>query len=73
MNTAKQIAEKLNVPIEIVKLAVTALGREDKVEAWLTTPIPALNGDIPISMLNTHEGSEMILTILRKIECGEFI
>jgi len=61
-----------NVPDNIVQLANKIFGNHDKVELWLSTPISALNGNTPISRVNTDEGVSEVLAILRKIEKGEF-
>ena len=61
-----------NVPDNIVQLATKVFGAHDKVELWLSTPINVLNGNTPITRLNTDEGIDEVIAILRKIQKGEF-
>lgn len=65
--------QKFNIPDDIVQLATAVFTDSAKAELWLNTPIHALNGDTPIARTNTDEGIKEIITILRKIERGEFI
>jgi putative toxin-antitoxin system antitoxin component (TIGR02293 family) len=59
--------------IEDVKmLAVTVFGDKTKAEEWLETPNTALNNCDPASRLETKEGVEEVILLLRKIETGEF-
>jgi len=44
----------------------------NKVEQWLATPIKALNGKMPRSVVENSEGVEEVVAILRKIKTGEF-
>lgn len=61
-----------NIPDNIVRLATKVFGSHDKVELWLSTPINVLNGNTPITRLNTDEGVDEVIAILRKIQSGEF-
>ena len=45
---------------------------EKLVKEWLNSPVPALNGDRPIDLIDTSEGRRWVSKILTKIEHGEF-
>ena len=40
---------------------------------WIHSPIPALGGEVPAKLLDTHAGREMCSDALRKIDLGEFV
>lgn len=40
---------------------------------WIHSPIPALGGEVPAKLLDTHAGREMVRDTLRKIDLGEFV
>jgi len=72
-DNANKIAQNLSVPDEITQLAITALGNETQAEAWLITPIPALNDETPTAVIHAEEGGvEVIRALLCKIRIGEF-
>lgn len=39
---------------------------------WLKTPIPALGGEKPIDLMDTHAGRNLVEQALRKITRGEY-
>ncbi|MEL0638748.1 MbcA/ParS/Xre antitoxin family protein [Marinomonas sp. TI.3.20] len=45
----------------------------DLAKEWMHSPIPALGGEIPASLLDTHAGREMVRQTLRKLEFGEYV
>ncbi|WP_181161532.1 antitoxin Xre/MbcA/ParS toxin-binding domain-containing protein [Maribrevibacterium harenarium] len=45
----------------------------DVAKEWMNTSIPALGGEIPISLLDTHAGRELVHLTLRRIEAGEYV
>ena len=53
-------------------LANEIFGDKNKSEQWLATPIKVLNGKIPSLVVESSEGIEEVVAILRKIEYGEF-
>jgi putative toxin-antitoxin system antitoxin component (TIGR02293 family) len=46
------------------------LGTEDKAATWLSRPNRALNGEIPIRLLDTDVGARQVEDILGRIEYG---
>jgi putative toxin-antitoxin system antitoxin component (TIGR02293 family) len=40
--------------------------------SWLDSPVPALGGQKPRDLIDTFEGRRWIMTVLSKIECGDF-
>lgn len=41
-------------------------------ETWLKSDVPALCGESPVELLDTHEGRRWVTEVLRKAEEGEF-
>ena len=50
--------------------AVSVFGAEDKATTWLQRPNRALNGELPIRLLDTDVGARHIEDILGRIEHG---
>jgi putative toxin-antitoxin system antitoxin component (TIGR02293 family) len=50
--------------------AVAALGSEEKAAAWLRRPNRALNGELPIRLLDTDLGARQVEDVLGRIEYG---
>ena len=65
-NESKISVQKFNIPDDIVQLATAVFTDSAKAELWLNTPIHALNGDTPITRINTDEGVKEIITIYLK-------
>ncbi|TPE46594.1 DUF2384 domain-containing protein [Maribrevibacterium harenarium] len=53
--------------------AVMIYDSVDVAKEWMNTSIPALGGELPISLLDTHAGRELVNLTLRKIESGEYV
>jgi putative toxin-antitoxin system antitoxin component (TIGR02293 family) len=51
-------------------LAVHVLGTREKAAGWLTAPNRALEGESPLSLLDTDTGAERVQYELRQIEFG---
>ncbi len=47
-------------------------GNEEAAALWLKEPIGALNGEKPINYLDTSMGTEIVMTILGRIEYGVY-
>jgi len=62
--------QKLAIPDDVQQFATSVFGSTAKVLRWLNKPNRSLNGDIPITRLNTHEGVDQLKIILKKIEYG---
>ena len=54
----------------IVDLAAEILGESDKASRWLTSESRALDGQIPLYMLDTDIGTQRVQEELRQIEFG---
>lgn len=52
--------------------AVEVLGNEERAVKWLASPIQALGGESPFSMLDTILGAEAVLDELVRIEHGVY-
>ena len=52
--------------------ATEVLGSRQKAMRWLGTPIPALEYETPVSMLDRTEGMNAVLAVLGRIEHGVF-
>ena len=50
--------------------AFSVFGEEDKAATWLARPNRALNGEVPIHLLDTDVGARQIEDILGRIEHG---
>ena len=50
--------------------AVVVFGAEEKATAWLQRPNRALNGELPIRMLDTDVGARQVEDVLGRIEHG---
>jgi putative toxin-antitoxin system antitoxin component (TIGR02293 family) len=50
--------------------AVSVFGAEDKATTWLQRPNRALNGELPIRLLDTDVGARQVEDILGRIEHG---
>ena len=50
--------------------AVAVFGAEDKAATWLRRPNRALNGELPIRLLDTDVGARQVEDILGRIEHG---
>lgn len=53
-------------------LAERVLGSAEKAHAWLRSPVPALDDQLPLTLLDTEEGGRVVEAILGRIEHGVF-
>lgn len=67
--TAEQ-SDRLMRVARIVALAEDAFGSEEKASRWLRRPTSALDGEAPLSLLDTEEGAREVEMILTRIEHG---
>jgi hypothetical protein len=58
------------VPREIFETGLSALGGEDELWSWLTTPAWEFKDSRPIDLLDTTEGREKVRELLGAIEHG---
>lgn len=54
----------------IHELAVHVFGERSKASIWLTSPSRALNGEVPLFLLDTDMGAQRVQRELRQIEFG---
>ncbi len=66
-------SEEMLDTIRLYKQAVELFGDIESAKAWLNTPVVALKGEKPVSLLDTYEGRKWVSQVLRKIEYGEFV
>jgi len=45
----------------------------DLSKEWMRSSIPALGGEIPVNMLDSHAGREVVRQALRRMEFGEYV
>jgi putative toxin-antitoxin system antitoxin component (TIGR02293 family) len=45
----------------------------DLAKDWMRSSIPALGGEIPVNMLDSHAGREVVRQVLRRMEFGEYV
>lgn len=57
---------------ETLAHASEVFGTQEAAERWLETPATALEGAKPIDLLSTPPGSEMVRTLLTRIEFGVY-
>ena len=57
---------------ETLAHASEVFGTQEAAERWLETPATALEGAKPINLLSTPPGSEMVRTLLTRIEFGVY-
>ncbi len=56
--------------ITVQKRSIEVFDRTELAEGWLKSPVPALGGDIPMELMITDKGIEMVLNELGRIEHG---
>jgi len=66
------VSEEMLDTIRLYGYAMDVFGDLYLVKEWMKTPITALAGEKPESLLDTFEGRQWIGDVLRKIEYGEF-
>ncbi len=57
---------------EVLARATTTLGSRAEAEAWLQRPALALQNRVPLDMLSTPKGTEMVEALLGRIEHGVY-
>lgn len=69
-----QIASDSVVDIARVYLqAARVYGSIELAKKWMSLPIPALGGEIPEKLIDSHAGRELVRQTLKKMEFGEYI
>lgn len=52
----------------VTEQAIDVLGSQEAAEAWLAKPATALDRNRPIDLLETSEGTELVKTLLRRMD-----
>jgi uncharacterized protein (DUF2384 family) len=65
------ISASPNPEVKIIQHAAGIIG-VDRIAKWMNTPLPALKGRTPFSLLDTEEGREKIEEVLGKIDYGVY-
>ena len=63
-------SDRLYRLVRVAAQAVAVFGTEDKAAMWLRRPNRALNGEMPIGVLDTDLGARQVEDILGRIEHG---
>ena len=56
--------------VELVQRALDVIGSPERVTRWMETPLGALRGRTPYSLLGSEEGRKEVDTVLGRIEHG---
>jgi len=67
--TADQSDRLLRV-VRVIAAAETTFGSREKAHRWLRRPTTALEGDAPLELLDTSEGSRQVERLLARIDHG---
>lgn len=65
-------SEKMLRFVRVAARAMDVLGTEANAKAWIRSPIPALRGATPASLLDTDIGTEAVLDVLTRIDHGVY-
>lgn len=58
--------------VDVVNQVVRVWESREQALEWLQRPIPALENERPCDLLGTPEGCRQILSVVQKIEHGDF-
>ena len=58
--------------MSMLQLATEVLGSQDAAERWLTSPAIGLDGRLPIDLLPSSQGTEMVKTLLNRMDYGVY-
>jgi putative toxin-antitoxin system antitoxin component (TIGR02293 family) len=68
----KELSDHMLQVAKVYARAVDVFEDEERALEWLQAPIVALGGRIPMSLLDTSAGVDLVLTELGRIEYGVF-
>lgn len=68
----KDASEEVLDTVRVLEQAVAVWESKDAALEWMSTPIPALDGQRPKDIFDTFEGRRWVAQTLNKIEHGEF-
>ncbi len=63
-------AVELDAIVSVTARAMEVLGSRENALRWLRTPMPALRGETPLSVLDSASGIHEVENILGRIEQG---
>ena len=58
--------------MSMIQLATEVLGSQDAAERWLTSPAMGLDRRLPIALLQSSQGTEMVKTLLNRMDYGVY-
>ena len=58
--------------ISMMQLATEVLGSQELAERWLTSPAIGLDSRLPIDLLKSSQGTEMVKTLLNRMDYGVY-
>jgi|TARA_R110001606_G_scaffold394476_1_gene565421 putative toxin-antitoxin system antitoxin component (TIGR02293 family) len=59
--------------LRVYILAAKVYESFDLAKEWMRSSIPALGGEIPVNMIDSHAGREVVRQALRRMEFGEYV
>ena len=59
-------------PFSVLQMAQSVFESRQIALEWLGSPVPALEGKTPRELIQSPEGCERVLAVLKKLESGEF-
>ncbi|WP_096276025.1 MbcA/ParS/Xre antitoxin family protein [Marinobacter sp. LV10R510-11A] len=59
-------------PFSVLQMAEVVFESRQIALEWLKSPVPALGGKTPRQVIQSPEGCERVLEVLKKLENGEF-
>jgi putative toxin-antitoxin system antitoxin component (TIGR02293 family) len=65
--------EGFDLDTAIFTKAVEVFGSKEEAELWLRRPALALNGERPIDLLKTPQGTQLVQELLVRLEYGIYI
>lgn len=68
----KLVGDSVVDTLRVYMLATRIYGSLELASEWLHSSIPALGGEQPVALLDSHAGRELVRQTLRKIEFGEY-
>ncbi len=56
----------------VIAYAEEVLGSKESARGWIQHPIPALNGEVPLHLMDTSAGVREVMDVLGRIEFGVY-
>jgi uncharacterized protein (DUF2384 family) len=57
---------------ETLEQALEVFGTVEEVETWISREQPGLNGQIPLSLIKTEEGRQIVMDLLQRMGYGPY-